>query len=141
MTDTNDLRAADSKEPTDAVRLAHLRHVMQLIVDARPNAGRGETYQDTLRLVQAWARGALTGTRPAPPAPPNVQVYDSALLTPYSLWRHRKGDLYVVLGVSQCSTNGSEGKESVVYYSLKYKALRDRVLHEFLDGRFVPVEE
>lgn len=56
------------------------------------------------------------------------------------LWAHRKGGLYLVLGVSEDSTNGeNEGAVYVVYYSLKYQRLRHRRLEEFLDGRFTPL--
>ncbi len=60
---------------------------------------------------------------------------------PHSVWRHVKTDsLYLVLGVSRCSTNGPrEGELSVVYYSMTYQRLCDRKAVEFLDGRFVPV--
>ncbi len=62
--------------------------------------------------------------------------YSRTRLTPNSIWRHRKGGLYIVLGISTCSTNGQEGKESVIYWSVKYQGLRDRAIGEFLDGRF-----
>lgn len=55
---------------------------------------------------------------------------------PHSLWRHVKGGLYLVLGTAQCSTNGNEQEQSVIYWSFKYQALRYRKLEEFLDGRF-----
>jgi hypothetical protein len=62
---------------------------------------------------------------------------------PNTLWRHKKGGLYFVVGVAICSTNGEgDGVErAVVYYSLKYAKLRYRSLAEFTDGRFLPVPE
>jgi hypothetical protein len=60
-----------------------------------------------------------------------------ASLKPLSLWRHKKGGLYIVLGISTNSTNGHEGEQVVVYYSTKYEALRHRVIGEFLDGWFL----
>jgi hypothetical protein len=59
---------------------------------------------------------------------------------PNTLWRHRKGGLYLVLGFVTDSTNGpQDGRESVLYYSLAYKAYRHRETGQFLDGRFVPL--
>lgn len=70
-------------------------------------------------------------------------MHDEALLTPYSVWRHSKGGLYTVIGVSTQSTNGpGDGfARVVVYCSNKYGKLRHRDLPEFLDGRFTPVKE
>jgi hypothetical protein len=67
-------------------------------------------------------------------------AYSRDFLTPGSLWRHGKGGMYVVLGISTCSTNGErDGKEEVVvYWSFKYESLRHRDVTEFLDGRFQP---
>ncbi len=64
-------------------------------------------------------------------------------LAPLSVWKHRKGGIYVVLGLSICSTNGPlEGQERVVVYrSVKYGHLRHRAAEEFLDGRFQKVRE
>lgn len=58
---------------------------------------------------------------------------------PYSVWRHYKGGLYVVLCVATCSTNGHRDgvEKSVVYHSLKYGHVRYRELSEFMDGRFI----
>lgn len=58
---------------------------------------------------------------------------------PWSRWTHRNGGVYVVVGVSTCSTNGpADGVERVVvYYSTTYGRLRHRELSEFMDGRFV----
>jgi hypothetical protein len=64
---------------------------------------------------------------------------DPSALVPGSVWVHRKGGIYVVLGISTCSTNGEdEGKEVVVYWSCTYQGLRHRAIAEFLDGRFQP---
>lgn len=55
-------------------------------------------------------------------------------LVPYSTWMNIKGStLYTVLGISECSTNGKEGRLSVVYVSHMYQGLRDRELQEFLE--------
>jgi hypothetical protein len=68
-------------------------------------------------------------------------VYGRELLTPYSLWIHRKGGLYIFLSTSVCSTNGEgEDKEVVVYWSCTHKAERHRDIDEFLDGRFIPTQ-
>ncbi len=70
-------------------------------------------------------------------------MYDRSKLKPYSLWLHRKTQSkYVVLGIALCSTNGpnEHKEESVVYWSLTYQHLCYRLLSEFLDGRFVPME-
>jgi len=69
-------------------------------------------------------------------------MYQEKDLKPYSVWHHLKsGGLYVVLGIATCSTNGSEASAPVVvYWSTTYKHLCYRDQHEFLDGRFKPVE-
>jgi len=63
--------------------------------------------------------------------------------SPYSVWKHRKGGLYVVIGVATCSTNGDRDgvEKSVVYHSVHYDKLRYRELSEFLDGRFTQVTD
>jgi hypothetical protein len=76
---------------------------------------------------------------PAVPLRPH-EYYTEELLRPLSTWRHaRTGSTYTVLGVSESSTNGEEGKRVVVYVSHTYQQLRHRDLSEFLDGRFEPV--
>ena len=69
-------------------------------------------------------------------------AYGRHLLTPLSEWRHEKtGSTYTVIGVALCSTNGpgEHTIESVVYWSKAHQALRYRLLYEFLDSRFVPL--
>jgi hypothetical protein len=68
-------------------------------------------------------------------------MYTESDATPGSLWRHKKGGFYVVVGISQCSTNGNEQERCVVYWSIKYKGLRHRKAEEFLDGRFTLVPD
>lgn len=65
--------------------------------------------------------------------------YQRDMLEHCPVWRHVKtGGLYHVVGTAVCSTNGSEGAECVVYFSMTYQAWRYREIGEFLDGRFVP---
>jgi hypothetical protein len=68
--------------------------------------------------------------------------YSEFKLKPMSLWKHRDGGLYIVLGVGLCSTNGDrEHKErSVIYWSDHHGHLCYREISEFLDGRFRPIE-
>lgn len=68
---------------------------------------------------------------------------DRQLLVPMSEWLHPKtGGTYIVLGIATCSSNGpDENKvESVIYQSKKHQALYYRLLSEFLDGRFAPLQ-
>lgn len=63
---------------------------------------------------------------------------NSAVL-PFSIWHHPKtGSSYTVIGISECSTNGSEGGRVVVYLSHTHQTLRHRDYREFTDGRFQP---
>lgn len=57
----------------------------------------------------------------------------------YTLWRHKKGGLYICLGVFEDSTNGNEDVPYVTYWSQSHKHLRIRKASEFLDGRFTPL--
>jgi len=68
-------------------------------------------------------------------------MYGKHLLTPLSEWRHTKGGTYIVFGLALCSTNGEREhkEESVVYWSKHHRALRYRLVAEFLDGRFTPL--
>lgn len=63
-------------------------------------------------------------------------------LRPFSTWRHIKtNSTYTVIGISECSTNGSEGDRVVVYLSHAKQILHHRDMREFTDGRFEPVSE
>jgi hypothetical protein len=74
---------------------------------------------------------------------PHHRAISEESLVPFSTWVHFKGGTYTVLGVATCSDNGlDEGKrQSVVYFSHKYQELRYREVSQFLDGRFVPVQQ
>lgn len=63
---------------------------------------------------------------------------DLRALTAGSVWRHRKGGTYVVLGVATCSTNGERDnvERSVMYMSTQHRTIRYREISEFMDGRF-----
>lgn len=56
------------------------------------------------------------------------------------MWRHIKtNNIYTVLGISTCSTNGEQnGKQSVVYMNSEGEMF-NRDMVEFLDGRFEPM--
>ena len=49
------------------------------------------------------------------------------------LYRHYKGDYYVVIGVAQQSTNGEGDDLYVVYMSLEKRQLRVRKFQEFVE--------
>lgn len=57
-----------------------------------------------------------------------------------TIWRHRKGGVYTVIGIAKgCERNkqGIEGLDLVVYQSTDLeKRLYVRAKSEFLDGRF-----
>lgn len=60
-------------------------------------------------------------------------------VVPFSTWYHPKTDsTYTVIGIAECSTNGSEGQRVVVYLSHSRQVLKYRDYREFTDGRFVP---
>jgi hypothetical protein len=132
----------------------HLREMCHTAAEEFVPAGRIEKAMRWLGYVQGVlvCRGDFTldevknHSRPDEENPPlpaaTTTVYARALLTPLSEWKHVKGGVYIVLGVALCSTNGErDGKEeSVVYWSKKYKALRERELSQFLSGRFIPID-
>lgn len=68
-------------------------------------------------------------------------AYSDTDLERSRVWRHaRTGNLYHVIGVSVCATNGAaEGQVCVVYFSVSEQILYHRNIREFLDGRFIPV--
>lgn len=71
-----------------------------------------------------------------------VTRYPRSAVTPYSLWRHRKGGLYLVLGMGTSSTDGKDilDMEEVIYWSFTHRGTRTREVSQFLDGRFIPVQ-
>ncbi len=52
-----------------------------------------------------------------------------------SVWQHRKGGKYTVVGVAMDSDTGKD----VVVYTDKNKQMWTRLLAEFMDGRFTEV--
>jgi len=62
-----------------------------------------------------------------------------------TVWQHRKGGVYTVVGIAKgCEKNklGIEGHDMVVYQSNDLeRRWYVRAKHEFLDGRFTLVEE
>lgn len=67
-------------------------------------------------------------------------MYDCLMFHKVKMWRHVKtNNIYSILGISTCSTNGEQnGKQSVVYMSSEGE-LYNRDTVEFLDGRFEPM--
>lgn len=67
---------------------------------------------------------------------PRLKVTEEirSLFVPYSTWRNRKsGDLYTLIGLARCGTNGErEGDRDVVYLSILYQRLCYREPYEFL---------
>lgn len=54
-------------------------------------------------------------------------------------WRHKKtNNIYRVLGISTCSTNGMNGMLTVVYVNAEDE-MYNRDVDEFFDGRFEPM--
>lgn len=53
-----------------------------------------------------------------------------------SVWRHRKGNFYTVVGVAMDSDTGDD----VVVYTGKDNQMWTRPLAEFMDGRFTEQE-
>ncbi len=66
---------------------------------------------------------------------------DWSTIQPNTLWIHKKGGLYLVLGLVRSSTNGRENEpEEVLYYSFAHKTYNRREVSEFMDGRFKPID-
>jgi hypothetical protein len=66
------------------------------------------------------------------------------LLKIMSRWKHiATGSFYTVLGIGTCSTNGEREhkEESVIYWSDTHQHWCYREVDEFLDGRFIPVDD
>lgn len=66
-------------------------------------------------------------------------MYRETDLEQHKVWTHKKGGLYIVQGVVECSSNGREAERSVLYFSVTYQQWKYREVSEFLDGRFTPV--
>lgn len=68
-------------------------------------------------------------------------MYDIKLLGLGSKWKHlKRGTTYEIIGISECATNGdNEGQQVVVYRGLHNGELWHRNVHQFLDGRFMPI--
>lgn len=76
--------------------------------------------------------------------PKRKRMYDKSLITRGTatrMWRHVKTkNIYSVLAVSICSTNGpGNGNEAVVYMNTEGEVFH-RGVGEFLDGRFEPLD-
>lgn len=55
---------------------------------------------------------------------------------PFTRWKHRNGETYIVVGIGQGCGGVIEGKALVVYEDLLKRRLWIRGPAEFLDGRF-----
>lgn len=56
-----------------------------------------------------------------------------------TLWRHRKGGLYVVHNLARgCGEGTIDGQDLVIYSTVGEAKLWVRPLSEFMDGRFQP---